>query len=390
MLPDEDDNSTFGDNDAPEPREPSLREIAEAAYDDVSEDNQDDGEDGPSDRGDGRDRRGRFAANKERSQTGEAEDEPPSPDKPAETQTQPDPARGSNQPPEHWSAEDRAAFDRLPPDAKNFFMRRYSEMEADYTRKSQANAQAVQAVNALTPIFQDPDIARSLQENQLHPIQAVQDWARMHKAAISPDYRVRASTLYEIAERMGFDPAKVFATNRQPEPQLPDHLQKDPAVQFFANQASRTEGELQALRAQLQQLQQFQQTETQRSEDEALQRTRQSIDSFADEKGQDGRPLRPYFDRVMQRLINAYKMNPQQDMQQVYDEACWADPQIRKELMHAEWSRQQHSQSNQRAQQAVRSNVRGLTSPVSKPSQEKKGNGSLRDTLENSADEVGF
>ena len=68
-------------------------------------------------------------------------------------------------------------------------------MEADYTRKSQQNATAVQAINALTPIFQDPDIARSLQENQMHPIQAIQDWARMHKAALSPDPRIRAGTL---------------------------------------------------------------------------------------------------------------------------------------------------------------------------------------------------
>jgi len=49
----------------------------------------------------------------------------------------------------------------------------------------------------------------------------------------------------------------------------------------------------------------------------------------------------------------------------------------------------QSQQSNAGASAAARGNVRGLTGPVSKPSA-KTGNGSLRDMLEASADEVGF
>jgi hypothetical protein len=265
-------------------------------------------------------------------------------------------------------------------------MRRYSEMEADYTRKSQANATAVQAVQAIAPIFQDPDIARSLQENQMQPIQAIQDWARMHKSAINPDPRVRAGVLYEIAERMGFDPAKVFASNRQPAPNIPPEMQKDPAIQFFADRASKTESDLQALRAELHQ---FRSQEQQRMEGEALRATRWSIDQWADEKDQNGRPLRPYFDHVIGTVIEMYRANPERDLQEAYETACWAHPQVRQELIRAQWTQAQNAASNQRAQQAARSNVRGLTSPVSKPTP-KKGNGSLRDTLEASADEVGF
>jgi hypothetical protein len=367
----------------PEPREPSLREIAEAAYDEGSSPDAPEPSDGPA-----RDERGRFAPKEQAQDTGEAEPKAPSPVKQPEAQDQPEPAPAgsSTQGMEHWSAEDRATFARAPQDVKDMFTRRYQEMEADYTRKSQANATAVQAVNALAPIFQDPDIQRSLREMQFHPIQAITDWARMHKAALSPDPRVRASTLYEITERMGFDPAKVFATNR-PQSPLPEHLQKDPAIQYFADQASRTESDLQALRAELHQ---FRQTETNRVEDEALRATRWSIDNFADEKGQDGKLIRPYFDKVLNKVIDMYRANPDRDLQQSYEEACWGDPEVRQEMLRAEWNRAQHANSNQRAMQAARSNVRGLTSPVSKPAPEKKGNGSLRDALEASADEVGF
>jgi len=289
--------------------------------------------------------------------------------------------------PEHWSAEDKAIFARAPQDVKDMYLRRYQEMEADYTRKSQANATAVQAVQALAPVFSDPEISRSLQENQMHPIQAIRDWARMHKAAVNPDPRVRAGTLYEIAERMGFDPAKVFNTNRQPDPNVPPAVQNDPAYKFVSDLNQRTNSDLQALRAELHQ---FRQQEQQKVEDEALRATRWSIDNFADEKGQDGQPVRPYFDRVIARVIEAYRANPDRDLQQTYEEACWADPEIRKELLLKERNRVQQGNANQRALQAARSNVRGLTSPVSKPAAEKKGNGSLRDVMEASADEVGF
>ena len=78
------------------------------------------------------------------------------------------------------------------------------------------------------------------------------------------------------------------------------------------------------------------------------------------------------------------------DLDEAYQRACWLDPEVRKEMLAAQWSNQNRTASNQRAAQAARSNVRGLTSPVSKPAPERKSNGSLRDTIEASADEVGL
>jgi hypothetical protein len=392
-MPENPNNSTSGEtSSAPEPR--SLREVAESTYEEISSGGSEDyspGEesDATADRGDGRNRRGRFVARDQQPQdTGEAEAEPPSPDETTtETQERPDPARG-NQPPEHWSAEDKALYQRLPPDAKSFLTRRYSEMEADYTRKSQANAEAVQVTQALNPVFNDPEIMESLKLNNMHPVQAIYDWARLHKAAVSQNVQTRASVLYEIAERMGFDPAKVFA-RPSPPVDLPPEKQNDPAVRYFAELQGRANSDLQALRAELNQ---FKAQENQRIEAEALQVTRSSIDAFADEKGPDGRPLRPHFDKVIGHIISMFKENPQRDIREAYETACWMHPEVRKVLMTEEQNRARQQQSNQRAMQATRSNVRGITSPVSKPAgpPAKKGNGTLRDTLEASAEEVGF
>lgn len=280
-------------------------------------------------------------------------------------------------------------YDRLPQDAKAFLSRRHGEMEAEFTRKSQANAGAVQALNALAPIFSDPDIANSLRANQMHPVQAISEWASFHKRGSSPDPKQRASLLYDLAERMGFDPARIFATNRQqPGSQgVPETVVKDPNLRYLAEQLNRRDSDFQALRNELQQ---FQRNEQEKQEGEALRTTRWAIDNYADEKGPDGRPLRPYFDRVINYVTDAFRLNPDADLDEAYQRACWQDEAVRKEMLNAQWSQANQRHANQRAAQAARSNVRGLTSPVSKPAPERKSNGSLRDTLEASADEVGL
>jgi hypothetical protein len=364
-------NSTSGDS-AERPQ--SIREVAEAAYEEVTSP---DSEESPREGGVQRDERGRFAPKEAR--TGEHLD--------AETPVKaPDPARQGNQPPDHWSAEDRAVFAKLPPDAQAMLQRRYSEMEADYTRKSQANASAVQAVNALAPIFSDPDIQRSLQEWQVHPVGAIQQWAGFHKRAVSPNFQDRAGLLIDLATQMGFDPAKLFAPNRPPEPQLPPGVKDDPAVRYLANQYGQTASEIQALRNQVQGIQR---AEQQKYEQESLKVTRWSIDKYADEKGPDGRPLRPDFDEQLPYILELFQANPERDLQEAYETARRMNPKTFEALVAAEKARVHAQQSVDRAKAANRGNLRGMTAPVNKPTA-KTGNGTLRDILEASADEVGF
>jgi hypothetical protein len=372
-------NSTSGATQTEAPQ--SIREVAEAAYDEVTSVE----DDSPSEGGLQRDERGRFAPKEAR--TGEAEREAPSPEIEAETPEPTDPARVRQSAPDHWSAEDRVVFARLPPDAQAMLQRRYSEMEADYTRKSQANAQAVQAVNAITPIFNDPVIQQSLQQWNINPVGAIQEWAGMHKRALSPRVEDRAGLLIDLAQRMGFDPAKLFARqNSQPEQPLPPGVANDPAVRYLANQYGKTASEIQAIRNEVQGIRQ---AEQQKYEKETLKVTRWNIDKYADEKGQDGKPLRPDFDEQLPYILELYKANPDRDLQEAYDTARRMNPKTWEQLVAAEKARVHSQQSVSKAQAANRGNIRGMTAPVNKPTG-KTGNGSLRDMLEASADEVGF
>jgi hypothetical protein len=265
-------------------------------------------------------------------------------------------------------------------------------MEGEFQRRVQAVGAAAQFTEALAPVFNDPVIQGSLQQTGLAPVQAIQQWAAMHKRAYHPDPRERVSLLVDIAQNLGLDPAAIFQTSRQgaggPPPGLSETDLQDPAIRYFAEQLAQTSNEIQAQRAELQRIRQ---TEQQTAQQQALKVTRWGIDSFAGEKGQDGKPLHPYFDRVMGHIIDLYRANPQRDLQEAYNTACRMDEAVWNEIQAAQAARVTQQQANQRAASAARLNIRSRTSPVSKPNGSADGKAvSLRDTIEATAEDLGF
>ena len=264
-------------------------------------------------------------------------------------------------------------------------------MEAEFTRKSQASAGAVQFTHALTPVFGDAQTQAMLKRDNLTPAAAIQDWGRIYKMGNSERQEDKFSVLVELTQRMGLDPARIFlALQNQPPPVPPGLTQedmKDPAVRLIADHIGRSNSEIQRLRAEWQQAQD---RDNKAREEQGLRGARQNIDQFADEKGRDGRPLRPYFDIVLPIIIDAFKVNPQRDLQETYEAACWSHPEVRKQLLAAEQHRQQSANDVAKARVAVRSNARGTSAPAARPASPEGTKGGLRDAIEKSADEVGF
>jgi hypothetical protein len=396
-----------GENAQQPPPSPSLRDIAEQAYDDLEAGAEAEGpgpqqeplaEEPLASEERPRDKSGRWVAKSESPQPGEAiEPLDPAPKRPvSETQRSPaDPAAAqaakSNQAPEHWSAEDKAIFARLPQEGQAFLMKRHGEMEAEFTRKSQASAGAVQFTQALAPVFNDPQLAASLRQAGVHPVQAIQEWAQWHKLGSSPDQQDRFKLLVNLTQRMGLDPARIFSAFSQPPPNpmgLSNEDLKDPAIRFFADHLGKTSNEITTLRGELLQMQQAEQNA--RAE-WGLRSARQGIDGFADEKTQDGRPLRPHFDVVLPVIIDLFRANPGRDLAEAYETACWAHPEVRKQLVAAEQFRAQSQHDIAKARSAQRGNTRGITTPVARPNgADGPSKGGIRDAIERSADEVGF
>jgi len=398
-------------NNGAGPSQPSLREIAEQAYDDLERGAEQPVEEAaaepaePSEPQEAvasderpRDKSGRWVA-KSTIQPGEAITRSPPPADPAPKEkvsepsaTEPDPAAQarSNQAPEHWSAEDKATFSKLPQEGQAFLLKRHGEMEAEFTRKAQASAGAVQFTQSLAPVFTDRRVQTSLQQMGLNPTQAIQEWAGFHVRAMSPNLQDRFGVLVDLAERMQLDPARIFsALNKSPLPEgLSESELKDPAVKFFADQLGQTTNELNAIKREMQQRAD---AEHRARVQAGEQHARSNIDQFANETAADGTPLRPYFDTVLPILLDLFKANPQRSMADAYDAACWAHPDVRRQLLAAEQQRVQSRHDVEKARIAQRGNARGLTSPAVKPPGiNGPSRGSLRDTIERSAEEVGY
>lgn len=393
---------------SPNEQPPSLRDIAEAAYDELESAAEAPEGSGPVDEGapeetlasddKPRDKQGRWVSKGNEPQPGEAiEPLDPAPKPVLETQKQPvaDPASAqaprSNQAPEHWSAEDKATFAKLPQEGQSFLLKRHGEMEAEFTRKSQASAGAVQFTQALAPVFNDPQIVKSLNQAGVHPAQAIHEWASWHKMGTSENQQDKFTLLVNLTQRMGLDPARIFSALSNPPPNqmgLSDEDLKDPAVKFIADHLGKTTNELQALRGEFQRIQQ---AEHSARAEWGLKSARSGIDGFADEKSKDGRPLRPHFDAVLPLIIDMFKANPNRDLAETYDAACWAHPEVRKQLLQAEQFREQSKNDVAKARLAQRGNTRGLTAPVARPNgADGPSKGGIRDAIERSADEVGF
>jgi hypothetical protein len=203
---------------------------------------------------------------------------------------------------------------------------------------------------------------------------------------MDPNPQVRQQLLMELAQRMGLDPAAGGASRQGAQGQLSEDDLKDPAIRYFADHIGQTQSQMQALRGEMQRMAN---SVAERQQQEVLKVTRWSIDSFADEKDAQGQLKHPHFDAVLPTMIELYRANPQRDLQEAYEMAVWATPDIRSKLIAADRQTAEQQRSNERAKLAVRGNVRGVTSPVSRPAGDGKPKG-LRATIEAAADEAGM
>jgi hypothetical protein len=236
-------------------------------------------------------------------------------------------------------------------------------------------------------VFGDPTIQGMLQQSNMNAVQAIHEWGGFFKRAASPEVKERVVLLVEMAQRMGLDPARLFATgNRQDEFQFSEEDLKDPAIRYFADNQGRLTNELQSVRAEIQQMREAEAAARQNQVKEGY---LWSINQFGEEKDAQGNPRHPYFDAVMPQLHELFRIDPGRDLAEAYDLACGMNREVRQHMLDAERQKLFGRNSADRARAAVRGNTRGITSPVAKPSP-ANGTGGLRGVLEASADEVGF
>lgn len=174
------------------------------------------------------------------------------------------------EPPEHWSAQDKEAFNEQPTGAQEWMLKRHKELEGDYTRKRQQESSQVRlaenVTDALSP-FREEFSRAGLDEAG-----AVRQLASWHTALKNNPKQA----IQELATTYGVDlSADIDDTT-------------DPAMQPV----------LQEIGALKQHLSRQEQAAQQRE----LERISGVIQSFKSEKDESGNLLYPHFDKVEQDI----------------------------------------------------------------------------------------
>lgn len=119
-------------------------------------------------------------------------------------------------------------------------------------------------------------------------------------------------------------------------------------------------------------MQQQLQTIEQHNQMQAHQNTVSEIYQFAEEKGSDGTPLRPYFSELGASL-NPYvaqvrDQNPNaprtQILQEAYERACWATPAIRAKMIEAQKAADEAQRVREQQERAAKARAAGSTLPA--------------------------
>lgn len=216
--------------------------------------------------------------------------------------------------PEHWSAEDKAAFDGAPKSVQEWALRRDSQMNSDYTRKTEDIANFRKTWQPVNDLF-SPHIARGV-----NPAAVIQNWASIAQNLESNPLE----TLKSLAAQYKIDLSSFT-------PKKNDDIWGDEKpTEVNDPRFSQLEQQLKQLTGHLQQRDQ--------SERETRVKTFESkIREFSEQKTEAGAPAHPYFDELLPDMMAlaraAQSSGIQPDLKDLYEKALWSNPSTREKTI---------------------------------------------------------
>ena len=238
---------------------------------------------------------------------------------------------------------------------QHLFMKRYKDLEGDYTKKTQSLAKYRKRQEAFDEIMKPhmDDFSRAGMDD----VGAIRQLLSAHNY-LKTDPK---QAIQWLAKNYGVDISEVGM----------DSTEEDYA-----------DPEVKALKQQVAQLQGFLQNQQQTQMQSVQQNTQSMIDQFATEKTADGSPKHPHFDSVRDRMGVLIQGNQAPDLATAYDMAVYADPKLRQSLMDNyaanKTQKKVKTEAVAKAKKAQRSTVRGNAAPAEKA---LPGNMSVRDTI---------
>ena len=254
--------------------------------------------------------------------------------------------------PTHWAAEDQTMFRAQTPEAQKFLLERNHGMEAAHTKRSQEVAEETRAIQPLSQMA-------SKWGGYLG--QVGQDPAQAFDMLMAAEHQLRTGTLPQkraMLQKLAQDYAISFEDESNPEYQAPD-----PQVM--------------ALQQQMQQLQAGQQFNILSAQQQRESEQLHEITAFRSAQTEAGQLANPYCEEVgedMVRLAQANVLAGQQPtIAELYEQACWANPQVRAKLIAAEkHSADQVRKTDEKARLGKAKLASGGISGAGSPSQKEQ------------------
>lgn len=207
--------------------------------------------------------------------------------------------------------------------------------------------------------------------NGMSPAQAI------HQLLALSDFAGRdpGRFIQYIAQQNGVDLEELVLGMDPPEP-------VDPRIQALEDRIAELQGHMTG--------------HTQQQQQAMHEQTVNAVVAFAEEKGADGQPLRPYFaelgDAVLPYIDMVKRQNPNwphaQVLQQAYDTACWAVPSVRSKLQAAASAAAEAEKLREGAKRAEAARAASASAPsgtpTSAPAAPNEPSRSLRETIRQS------
>lgn len=257
--------------------------------------------------------------------------------------------------PDHWSSDDKDEFEALPEEARDFVLRRYKNMEGDYTEKTKALADERGRFDRLEQVLAPhrEQFARSGVDEAAAVAQLLQAQKFLQTQPVE--------ALRWLAKSAGVDPSQLGdpAVNEED-----PYEWVDPQVKQLQQRLNQQESYLVSLQ------------EHQNRERESV--FLGQVQGFQNAKTADGELAHPHIEAVMSEMTGLLQSRQSTSLQDAYDKAIWMVPEVREKVLNSSKEQRTADQTRRvkRAKRAGRE-VKSESSPV-----EPNRPMSLRETLQ--------
>lgn len=258
--------------------------------------------------------------------------------------------------PRSWTADEKAKWTEATPEVRKAILRREQEVEQGFTKLDEDRNFGKTIKEALTPYL--PVITAE----GGNPTEAFKEFLNTSYILRTAPLAQKTALFHQLAQRFGVDLSQ---------PNNPSAVQPDQVL-------AATQQQLAELRQQIQQ-----QPEVFRQQQEKL-----AINSLIDAFAAD--PKNVHYEKLKPVMASLLQAGQARDMQDAYDKASWADPDVRSamqadKIKEAETQRIAEIKAKADLSRKAAVSVRGAPGVMSVPN--GKSNGSIADDLRAAWDE---